>query len=295
MAQTTIPAFQPRSDVHLGSLNLNDYDANGVAWVVEDIKGWWELPPAQIPDDPRPYFQDGSYLVAGRYGPRGLTIKGFLIPTPNAELAAADARVTMARQLDLVRQTTLLVVDEDVPKQAWVQLVGFDLTSTTPNGTIGFTIQLKAPDPRKYAKYESAGTTMLFSASGGREYPRTYPVTYGVSGASGVITVNNKGTYITNAQLRIYGPIADPEIEHLETGSKLQFSGVIQATEYYDLDLFDRTVLLNGTTSRREMLATRSQWFVINPGMNHIRFNGSTFDTSLTPSLTVNYRSAWIY
>lgn len=309
---TLLPGFTDTADVRLGSVVFNAYDRNGVAWVVTDIDGWWELPEVSIPDDPRPFEQDGSYLTPGRYMPRVLALNGMLIPpagvqqfqptgNPTRNLASY-ARQALGAAVDIARVAAILQVDEEVPKQAVVQLANKpSFKNSRVNGAIEFSIPLKAPDPRKYSQTLIVSPdTSLVQASGGRTYPRTYPLTYGDVGdtsgpQTGIILATNVGTYNTGAVIRINGPVASPTIEHLELGVVLMFNTSVGSNEYLEIDLFDRTVLLNGETNRRWTMDVRSDWFMLQPGVNSLRFNGEAFGSGASPSMNVTYRSAWIY
>lgn len=306
-----LAGFKDTADVRLGAAVFNAYDINGVAWVVTDIEGWWEFPDLTLPDDPRPFEHDGSYYTPGRYNPRTMTLSGVLIPPagnpqgapygrPTRDLAAY-AREVLGRTIDMARGAAVLRVDEDIPKQAEVQLASKPTFRNTKfNGVVEFQIPLKAGDPRKYAQDLSTVSNIgLARSTGGRTYPRTYPLTYTGGGtttstSSGIAYAPNVGTYPTGATIRLYGPVSTPSIEHLESNSTMRFHIDIPAGEYLELNLLDRSVLLNGTTSRRATLEVKSKWFMLQPGTNSIRYNGEPLGSGSDPYMDITYRSAWI-
>lgn len=152
-------------------------------------------------------------------------------------------------------------------------------------------IQLKAMDPRIYESVvHQAGPTPLYNISGGRSYPRTYPRAYTSAIITGTLPMPNDGTYPAPAFIRINGPVTNPTIEHLELGRTLVLTTVLAAGEFIDIDLDNKTVLLNGTTNRRSTLTTAG-WFLLVPGQNTLRYTGTA--GAGTPTLSASWSSAW--
>ena len=307
MPKAVLQGFKDRADVRLGELIFNAFDQNDVAWVVTDIPGWWEFPDILLPDDPKPYELDGSYTTPGRFNARTMSLNGVIVPpagvqwwvglgmpTPNF---AAWARERMGAGLsDLVRGTAVLRVDEDFPKQAEVQLNGnVTMKNSTLNGVLEFSIPLKAADPRKYSQAVfSLGGTSGTTATG-TTYPTTYPISYTAGSTSGSTGIVNGGTYNTGAIIKIYGPVTNPTIQHVQSGHTMTFVDTIADGDYYEINLIDRLIMLNGTVSRRSRLALGSRWFLLDPGPNTILYNGTDITTVSTSQLTIEYRYAWIY
>lgn len=307
MPRVLLPGFRETADVRLGNLTFNAYDRNGAAWVITDIDGWWDTPEVNVPDDPRPFELDGSYAAPGRYLSRAITLTGTVVPPSGQQQGtpygnptpsfSAYAREALGAGLNFIRSSALLQVDEEVPKQAQVQLAGrATFKNSKVNGALDFMIPLRAPDPRKYSQQLFTPDTLIASAAGGRTYPREYPLSYGDdAGSTGSISAFNMGTYSTGAVIRIYGPVATPTVEHVEQGKRLTFVDTIPEGSFYEIDLADRLVMLDGTSNRRNTMEIRSRWFMLEPGDNTLRFNGTALSTTPTPRMTVSYRSAWIY
>lgn len=115
--------------------------------------------------------------------------------------------------------------------------------------------------PRSTA--ESAAETLLTSSAlseggGGLTFPMTFPITFQAS-AGGSLIIPHIGTATAYPVLEIHGRITTPQIVNLLTGERLAFSGEIAAGDWLEVDLFNRTVKLNGTVNRRN-LRSRSTW-----------------------------------
>src|SRR5690606_34563907 len=129
-------------DIKIGNLPLNYIDEDGCRWIVQDVTGWWETPPAIIPEDERPYNEDGNYWTAGRYGPRTIQINGVVIPPPRASEREAQRIISRARdkinqEINLVRRTGILSFAEvDANRQIEVQLLGQPLIATADGSNV---------------------------------------------------------------------------------------------------------------------------------------------------------------
>jgi hypothetical protein len=159
-------------------------------------------------------------------------------------------------------------------------------------GKVTFQIQLQAEDP---AIYESASTvsTELGGSVTGRSYNKSYDFGYGgTSSYSGTLSVYNAGNKDTDATLTITGGVTSPVIVNDSTGYKLDFIGfTVDSTDELSINLRNRTIVLNGSTNRRNALRSSSRWFMLPPGSTTLRFLGTI--TSGTPTLSVTFRSAY--
>lgn len=271
-------------DVLVNGVPFNRIDEAGNRWILSDLDGWWGLPDANVPDDPRPFQDDGSYFSTGRYEARQIVLSGVIVPGSGAgnptaaALGAASARNSLNRAMSLVRSTAILQVNETLnggPKIASVQLVAKPLTRFNDSrNVLEFNFQLRAADPRKYALDPTISTANLESSAEGRTYDRTFDYVYGAAGSGGLMTVDNAGSYNTFGVIRINGPVVHPSIEHLELGRTISIDITLGSDEYLEINLKDRTILLGGSASRRNKLDPSSKWFWFLPGENTLRFTG---------------------
>ncbi len=284
---TLLPGFNESADVRLGAVIFNSYDVNGVAWVCTDIEGWWDLPEVSIPDDPRPFEQDGSYYTPGRYMSRVMMLEGVLVPPPGilpgvtngtaSRDLASYARQALGAALDIARNSTTLYVDEEIPKQAQVQIANKPtFRNSSVNGVMEFAIPLKSGDPRKYAQHLTSLSTAI---SGGTS-----------------VAATNIGTYPAGAVIRIQGPVVNPVVTNTQSSSALAFVLTVADGDYLEIDLLNRSVLLDGVTNKRATMTIPSRWFMLQPGANTLVLSaGSGGSLGSGSALEVDYRSAWLY
>lgn len=273
-------------DIIINGTVFNRIDEVGNRWIITDLDGWWGLPEPTVPDDPRPFQEDGSYFATGRYEARQIVVSGYIVPGSGAEgevtdargqaLLAARARDALNRSMNIIRSTAIMQVNEtDQPKIAAVQLVAKPLTKFNDSRNIlEFNFQLKSSDPRKYALDATVTETRLQSAAEGRTYNRVHNYQYGAPGSDGRMTVTNEGSYNTFGVLTIRGPVVHPSIEHIELGRTISFDLSLGETDFLEINLKNKTAMLNGVESRRNKLDPGSAWFWFLPGTNSLRFTG---------------------
>lgn len=275
--------------VILGLLEANTYtpDDDGVEWYVEVIDGW-DGADVRLPTQERA-FADGLYVDPGWYGGRQLTVPGVAIAADPGGVEAARAK--LGQVADLLAEAGTLIVGETVPKQADVHLR--DRVTTEEAGpALIFAIPLLAADPLKYATALSSATVGLPSSSGGLTFPAVFPVAFGTSGPGGILVAANTGTRATSPVVSIAGPVTNPRLEHIDQGRTFTVAIDLAAGDTLAVDMRARTVILNGTASRRANVVAGSRWFDLDPGDNQIRFAADSYDPAA--SMTLEWRSAWI-
>lgn len=168
--------------------------------------------------------------------------------------------------------------------------VRYDADSLRRTGQTVMQIQLKAEDPTIYGASQLLNIG-LAGASSGRSYNKLYNYGYGgATGTSGGMNCYNFGNKPVKAVFTLTNVI-NPSIVSDTTGQRLNFSISIQNSDSIAVDLRDKTVVLNGTANRRGSLLGGSQWFLLQPGNNFIRFLG-TAGTG-TPNLSATFSSGY--
>lgn len=152
--------------------------------------------------------------------------------------------------------------------------------------------QLLSPYP--YA--ESAEATIVDSSSlstegSGWSLPLILPVAL-VGSSGGTLTYANGGTVAHRPTLQIHGPIDRPRIANTTTGRALVFTGSIAVGDYWEIDLFERSVVLNGgTTSVGGLDLSQSEWWDCPRGDSTLQLTG--LNAGATTKLRAFQRSAW--
>jgi hypothetical protein len=265
----------------LGAMNLQGTDAYGVVWLFEDVKGWGApggtLSPLQKPR------QAGLWAGASYAKGRPLVLTGTAIAPNEYTASVALDRLIGAASLD----DTVLTVSES-GRQRWqtVRRDGDVLPTWAGATAFSYSIQVVAPDPRKFGIALTA-STKLPSTSGGLTVPFTVPFGIPAVTVSGQVNLTNPGNETGPVTIRIDGPCAGPIVTHVGSASALVFSAslILSAGEWLDIDLEKRSVLANGQASRNGYITSRG-WFGFEPGANTFAFTAKTFNTASQMTVT---------
>lgn len=151
-------------------------------------------------------------------------------------------------------------------------------------------VRLEAADPYIYANTERSLTLVAGTFSGGLDFPLTFPLHFGTA-AGGSGNAYNGGTSPAPWVVTITGETPGPKIILGETGESLDLSTLTIATgDTLVIDSKDRTILYNGTSSRRGLLTPASRWFFLNPGSNTVQFTPSGVSTG---NMTITWRDTY--
>jgi len=154
-------------------------------------------------------------------------------------------------------------------------------------------VPLRCYDPFKYAltpTVESAG--VAGQATGGRTYPRTYPLEYTTvsSGEANLVVFNNDGTgQSKNMVVSINGPLAKGawRLVNETTGGLIKFDVALLVTDQLVIDFYNEVATLNGSLITVTM--TGDFWRAAQ-GPNVIKLYG---DYDPLVSFTLTAYSAW--
>lgn len=158
-------------------------------------------------------------------------------------------------------------------------------------GIVAFQIQLKCEDPSIYGPVNT-GSTIIGGASTGVGWPIGFGLGFGgTTSTNGTVSVNNLGNKNADCTFTIYGPVTNPAISNDTLGTKITFNIVLASTDTLTVNLRNKTVILNSTANRRGTMLGTSKWFLLQPGVNSIRFLGTPGASA--PSMTYNTRPAY--
>lgn len=280
-------------DVTVNGLTLNTVDTDGTAWWFTNLDGWWGIPDVDVPEEDRPAPIDGAYDLEGRYKPRVVTLTGGFRPV--SPLMAVTSRRRLNDAIRLVHQSGLLVVQEDIPKQATVKLSGKpNIAVSDPAGTTVFEIALKAPDPRKFATQQTdvAVSIPIVDTLSGITPPLTPPLQLPLSRSAVDAIVTNIGNYTTDMTITFYGGVQNPTLINNSTGEFMEFDLTINDGDTLTVDTDSHSALINEQENRNYAITSDSTWFKLLPGDTALEFQA--FSASPAAWARVQFRSAWI-
>ena len=225
-------------------------------WAIDVMVGWHETPEIDAEFAPKG-------IVDGEVPPESFPVRGRNITLGG--YVTAPTRLLLEQLWDVIVRDALprgaavrLERYEAVPKQ----VTGYLYSSREPvwygnasGGPIGFRwgATIRCADPMKYGvtpQILSAGVAGF--ASGGRTYPRTYPLEYDttLSGEGEKVTIVNDGSGVSrNLVLDITGPLMQGgwRVVNETTGELLKFDVGLSAGDHLIINFSNETATLNGS------------------------------------------------
>lgn len=167
----------------------------------------------------------------------------------------------------------------------------YDVEQVRALSITNFQVQLLAGDPILYASTLSTSVVNVSAPiTTGRGYNRLYPLSYGGTITSGIFFITNAGTRPVGATMVITGPVVNPIVVSDTEGKSIQVLISLAVGETLTIDLAGKSIILNGTANRRNLMTATSKWFKLQPGANQLRFNATTTTSS---QITVSWRDGW--
>lgn len=258
--------------------------------ILEDVAGFDGAPVRlNVEDLPE---SDGAVAGDSYLGQRPVTLTG--------RVAAASASARNATVVSLQQALRALKGDLTLKSQAsGLPAMQAKARLAAPLRLSGgyvkaFQIALVCPDPRIYSQTLNQGVATGAVSAPGASFSWVFPVNFGGgTGATQVVNVTNAGNFATAPIVRVWGPIANPQITNATQALSLYLDSLtLVAGEYVDVDLGARTVTKSdGSNLYSKVRFPGSSWWTLNPGSSTVQLWGT--GTSGSTELDVSWRDAW--
>lgn len=285
--------------------NTGNPDSDGILWVIEEEQGFWGSVGLNATYTPK-LNQHGSYRVPGFKERDTITLTCVTRLDVDRYDYAAFRRAQMRVAALCSDSTTLypLVCHSEIgPLVADVALDGDILTKlrNTQPPTFEWSIQLTAPDPRRYdlswtrvqtgLPIDSATGLDFVGLGSGLDFDTT-GLHFGSGSMSGTVMLTNKGTAPSQPILTLQGPLTNPTIA--TQGGSITYNGTLAAGEYVVIDPADPSVLKGGTANVSHLVNPANfTAFTVRPGTTLTVGLSHTGPSTDTGTLVVDFRSAW--
>lgn len=264
-------------------------DAYGVRSAFTDLIGWWDGVGSTGKAEQNA-FDDGAWIDEAYDQARTIIVQGSLWAESSAQARDAIARVKAAIPTNGL--VPFVVSDDGLVSYARVRKDGQPTFKRVSPDTVRFSIQLVAPDPRRFSgdgssPFTYSASTGLPTSTGGLQLGTQAPFQVRATTVSGSVTVTNAGDATPPVRVTITGPVVNPVIRSA-AGGLMQFNISLDAGQTLVVDLDKRTVKINGTVNRRNVLA--GSWIVPAAG-TVLSFDASSYNSSA--QMSVQWSDAW--
>ena len=283
-------------------------DADGVEWIVTRLDGWFGSPAPTTAQTPR-VAGHGSYRSPSRRPGRTIALE-FVATAPTGDaMRLLERRVAaMCSDPDVLYP---LEVTEDAmgALTAGVELSDEILTVARTGYSATFSAQFRAPDPRLYGPWGTAGTVLYTGGTGGMDMSGdgadlSDPGTdMGDPGEQGATTITSAGTAPAGVVLEIVGPVTEPSVYCSELAARLSYAGELTAGQRLHVNTGDhaatppngpvvpaRSARVDGQ-ARDHLLVLDGGWPELPSGVSRWSFTAASYDPDAV--LMVHARTGW--
>ena len=270
------------------------FGGTGSPYQVESVLGLTDLPSLRVQDSNHGYF-DGQF--SGRDFLNGRTITITILTLAGNGNSAQTNFLLLQATLQPQQAGTSPLQFQISPSSALQVInarVRSGMTAVDPNFTFGYIrsqYTFFAPNPLYFDNaVQTASATP--TPVGGRTYNRIYNLTYPIGSIATSTTVTNSGTTTTYPTITINGPVTNPVVGSVTQNAYLYFNYTMNAGDVIVVDLYNRTVLLNGVPARNLLLGA-SLWFNAQVGINLFYFTGTSYTIGTTTAV-VTWQNAYV-
>ena len=278
----------------LSSLKLAGLELlSGSAFALHQAEGL-EAPGFRISEYEKP-GEDGGVVSSSFYGPRPIVLSGTVkgegsYGAHETNRQALEAACAVARTSSGFPQLKLLEITTLAGQSYFCYVEVKRLRNDVGRGTNSpYMIALVAPDHRLYMAGQQTTGVISLPTGGGFILPVILPfISSPTSGGSA--SPANAGNILTMPKLTLRGQLTNPYMLNGATGLSMQVNRVISGGETVVIDMAEKTIMLNSSTSILVNKANDSRWWGLMPGTNPINFSsGSASDTG---TLEITWYSA---
>jgi hypothetical protein len=270
------------------------FGGQGSPYQVISVNGLTGLPTLRVQDSDRGYL-DGMFSGRDFLSGRTMSIS---ILTMSGNGNTAQANLNLLQAALMPQQTGTSPLQFQLSSAGGLQVINArvraGLTQVDPEFTFGYIksqYTFFAPNPAYYDNTVQSAS-IAPSVIGGRTYNRTYNLTYPAGTLTGSAIINNAGNTTAYPILTLGGPVTNPSVGNLTYGGALNFNYTMGASDVFVVDLYNRTILLNGVPARNLLLGS-STWFNAPPGSSVFYYTGTSFTAGVTSAL-VQWQNAYL-
>lgn len=154
-----------------------------------------------------------------------------------------------------------------------------------------FLLNMKVPNPQIFGATVVDSGAVARASGGGFILPVILPiVSTGQTGGS--VLMVNAGNANSYPILKLTGPLTNPFIQNTAVNKTMQLNYTIPAGSVVTIDMLNKTIMLNGTSSILSVKTSDSEWWGIVPGNNNINFATNT--SADTGNLDITFFNAYL-
>lgn len=284
------------SSATLGTLQIHSNTGAVDFWLQDPVEGL-ESPEYRTTDYDRA-GEDGATISSQLYGGRSIMLRGVIkgaspsIYETNRRLFGQACAITRDSEglPAPIRLTFTTLAGSTYYVDAYLK--DRPVFASENIKSCHYLLKLVTADSFVRSNTATVSSTIVRPSGGGFILPVILPITSSAqTGGSGI--VNNGGTVDVYPTLTLVGPLTNPYISNSTTGGPvMQLNYTIASGSSVVIDMKEKTIVLNGSSSLLSTRTDGSTWWALQPGNNTIAF--STGSTSDTGTLQLSFNAGFI-
>lgn len=284
-------------------LTLNDFplygvDDNGCEWhtTFQNVSGLFDGVGSTLQTSEK-LMTDGWYGNLPRLKGRTISIEGHIIGRCTESCVTAwtafksvlnTAGMKLSVQLGDIGRQMQVWQSESAPLIKWEGV-----------NMLRFSIGLTSLDPCLYGLELVSGVSGLPYTSGGMTFPYCFgacsdsvsPWMWSEDVISGRVSLSNVGNASSPVFIRIDGPVANPQVSHVESGHVMAFDLTLGIGHYVTMNGMNHEILVDGFDPARGHVIRR-EWSQAVAGSNEWAFSASEYSSDAR--MTVSFYPAYL-
>lgn len=284
-------------------LTLNDFplygvDSYGCEWHVtfQDVSGLFDGVGSTLQTSEK-IMSDGWYGNLPRLKGRTITIEGHIIG--RCTESCVRAWTVFKSVLDTAGMRLSVKLGEIAGQMQVWQSASAPLVKWEGVNMLRFSVGLTSLDPYIYGLELASGVSGLPKTSGGMTFPYCFgtgsdsasPWIWCEDIISGRVLLSNVGNAPSPVFIRIDGPVANPQVSHVESGHVMAFDMKLGIGHYVTINGMNHEILVDGFDPVRST-AVRREWSQAVAGENEWAFSASEYSSDAR--MTVSFYPAYM-
>lgn len=277
-------------NLYIGDLQIHDSSGPVNGYWLQEYEGF-DSPEYRTSSYDKP-GEDGMVVTAQYYSGRNISLAGVI--KGDTLLEYEDNKRALLAACGITRSSTGIPVPvtltfETLSNREYF-VTGHFKRPVFRNEMIGhckFLLQFITNSPFVFSSSTISSGLIGAPIGGGFTLPTLVPIVSSPS-SGGTVNITNPGHAESPLIIRLDGQLTDPRIISTATGKSMELDYTIASGDFVTIDMANKTILLNDTSTLLSTKTDTSDWFSLMPGDNLFTLRTSTLSDTGTFSITSN-------
>lgn len=252
---------------HIDDLVITQHDPSVSGFMFNKVVDWYSGSTSKSQFESRPGANGSFGTPTINYGDLVVSVEGIYLGVD--EQSTDRARIKFGGIKKRGQYVRIAFLDSLGLTYRNAQVARTHIPHTSSKVTFSWSADFICTDTRRYGEYQDVGViTKPPTATGGLQFPITFPITFGTSGSSGRITLHNTdGTDDAPILFKVSGYLENGfVITNVTTGQILRLDRIVPDGSIIYLNTKNGSVTIDGQST---LTLTDSDWSLVPAGESH--------------------------